>query len=150
MMKLNKQQKIILKRNKTLKVKSVNLIKNKQKDFNIRDDIFDIEPRADVIARVVRWHARRQQTSNLPLSEPVVWGWWEVGFRGSEVGGCCWASRSARNVARVVRGHAGPAKPPTLPQISNPPRQSSNPLSPRSCGVGGLEVCADPFVVPRM
>jgi len=47
-----------------LKVKSVNLIKNKQKDFNLRDDIFDIEPRADVIARVVRWQLSKKRTGN--------------------------------------------------------------------------------------
>ena len=47
-----------------MKVKSVNLIKNKQKDFNLRDDIFDIEPRADVIARVVRWQLSKKRTGN--------------------------------------------------------------------------------------
>ena len=47
-----------------MKVKSVNLTKNKQKDFNIRDDIFDIEPRADVIARVVRWQLSKKRTGN--------------------------------------------------------------------------------------
>ena len=47
-----------------MKVKSVNLIKNKQKDFNLRDDVFDIEPRADVIARVVRWQLSKKRTGN--------------------------------------------------------------------------------------
>ena len=47
-----------------MKVKSVNLTKNKQKDFNIRDDIFDIEPRADVIARGVRWQLSKKRTGN--------------------------------------------------------------------------------------
>lgn len=47
-----------------MKVKSVNLIKNKQKDFNLRDDVFDIEPRADVITRVVRWQLSKKRTGN--------------------------------------------------------------------------------------
>ena len=47
-----------------MKVKSVDLIKNKKNDFNLRDDIFDIEPRADVIARVVRWQLSKKRTGN--------------------------------------------------------------------------------------
>ena len=47
-----------------MKVKSVNLIKNKQKDFNLSDDIFDIEPRGDVIARVIRWQLSKKRTGN--------------------------------------------------------------------------------------
>ena len=47
-----------------MKVKSVDLIKNKKKDFSLRDDIFDIEPRADVIARVVRWQLSKKRTGN--------------------------------------------------------------------------------------
>ena len=69
-------------------------------------EVFWFVGRAPNVARVVRGHAEPKaltwnvarvvsetsnllQTSNLPLPEPVVWGWWEVGFRGLEVGGLC-------------------------------------------------------------
>jgi len=47
-----------------LKVKLVDLLKNKQKDYNINDDIFSIEPRSDIISRVVRWQLSKKRTGN--------------------------------------------------------------------------------------
>ncbi len=47
-----------------MKVKLVDLLKNKQKDYNINDDIFSIEPRSDIISRVVRWQLSKKRTGN--------------------------------------------------------------------------------------
>ena len=58
------KSKIIQKRNEKLKVKSVDLIKNKQKDYDIKDDVFSIEPREDIISRVVRWQLSKKRTGN--------------------------------------------------------------------------------------
>ena len=47
-----------------MKVKSVDILKNKQKDYDINDDVFSIEPRSDVISRVVRWQLSKKRTGN--------------------------------------------------------------------------------------
>jgi len=47
-----------------LKLKSLNIFKSKEKDFNVSDGIFDIEPRKDIIARVVRWQLAKKRSGN--------------------------------------------------------------------------------------
>ena len=47
-----------------MKLKSLNIFKSKEKDFNVSDGIFDIEPRKDIIARVVRWQLAKKRSGN--------------------------------------------------------------------------------------
>ena len=54
----------ILLRNSKLKVKTINILKNKGTDFDIKDDIFDIDPRVDIISRVVRWQLTKKRSGN--------------------------------------------------------------------------------------
>ena len=53
-----------LKRIIRLKIKIIDIYKNKVNDFNIVDDIFKIEPRKDVIARVIRWQLSKKRSGN--------------------------------------------------------------------------------------
>ena len=54
----------ILLRNSKLKVKTIDILKNKGTDFDIKDDIFDIDPRVDIISRVVRWQLTKKRSGN--------------------------------------------------------------------------------------
>ncbi len=47
-----------------MKVKSINILKNLKKDFTISDEVFQIKPREDIIARVVRWQLNKKRTGN--------------------------------------------------------------------------------------
>ena len=47
-----------------MKLKSLNIFKSKEKDFNVSDGIFDIEPRKDIIARVIRWQLAKKRSGN--------------------------------------------------------------------------------------
>ncbi len=47
-----------------MKIKSINIVKNKQKDFEVRDDIFDVEPRSDIIERVIKWQLSKRRSGN--------------------------------------------------------------------------------------
>ena len=47
-----------------MKLKSLNIFKRKEKDFHVSDGIFDIEPRKDIIARVVRWQLAKKRSGN--------------------------------------------------------------------------------------
>ena len=51
----------ILLRNSKVKVKTIDILKNKGTDFDIKDDIFDIDPRVDIISRVVRWQLSKKR-----------------------------------------------------------------------------------------
>ena len=39
----------------TLKLKTVNLDNKPGKDIDLNDNVFGVEPRSDIMARVVRW-----------------------------------------------------------------------------------------------
>ena len=47
-----------------MKVKTIDILKNKGTDFDIKDDIFDIDPRVDIISRVVRWQLTKKRSGN--------------------------------------------------------------------------------------
>ena len=47
-----------------MKIKSINFSKNKLKDFTVRDDIFAIEPRPDIIERVIKWQLSKRRSGN--------------------------------------------------------------------------------------
>ena len=47
-----------------MKLKSLNIIKNKEKDFSVSDKIFSIAPRPDIIARVIRWQLSKKRMGN--------------------------------------------------------------------------------------
>ena len=47
-----------------MKLKSLNIVKNKEKDFNVSDKIFAIDPRPDIIARVIRWQLAKKRMGN--------------------------------------------------------------------------------------
>ncbi len=45
-----------------MKINVINLNKSKQEEIEIRDDIFAIKPRGDIISRVVRWQLSKKQS----------------------------------------------------------------------------------------
>ncbi len=47
-----------------MKLKSLNILKNKEKDFSVSDKIFAIEPRKDIMARVIRWQLAKKRLGN--------------------------------------------------------------------------------------
>ncbi len=47
-----------------MKLKSLNIVKNKEKDFSVSDKIFAIVPRPDIMARVIRWQLSKKRMGN--------------------------------------------------------------------------------------
>ena len=47
-----------------MKLKSLNIVKNKEKDFSVSDKIFAIDPRPDIMARVIRWQLSKKRSGN--------------------------------------------------------------------------------------
>ena len=57
-----------------MKVKTIDILKNKGTDFDIKDDIFDIDPRVDIISRVVRWQLTKKDQVIIKLNLEVKSG----------------------------------------------------------------------------
>ena len=55
-----------------MKLKSLNIFKSKEKDFNVSDGIFYIEPRKDIMARVIRWQLAKKRSGNHKQSRSEV------------------------------------------------------------------------------
>ena len=48
----------------TLKLKTVNLDNKPGKDIDLNDNVFGVEPRSDIMARVVRWQLAKRRLGN--------------------------------------------------------------------------------------
>ena len=51
----------------TLKLKTVNLDNKPGKDIDLNDNVFGVEPRSDIMARVVRWQLAKRRLGNCLL-----------------------------------------------------------------------------------
>ena len=60
-MKIMLSQKIL---EETLKLKTVNLDNKPGKDIDLNDNVFGVEPRSDIMARVVRWQLAKRRLGN--------------------------------------------------------------------------------------
>ena len=47
-----------------MKIKSLDIQKNKNNNFEVKDEIFGINPRSDIISRVIRWQLSRTRSGN--------------------------------------------------------------------------------------